>query len=92
LVLTPLRQAFMKKLQRIIYHYGNATGVYEVLNRDDLRVIHSESMLVVELNGKEIVKHDPKGFRRTMWCTDSELKEAMDKIDRIFLLDDLAML
>jgi len=92
LVLTPLRQKFMESIRRLLYLYGTfEEGLcLQRLGRDGLEVFHNGSVLNVELDGLLVMNHSIEGNRRTTWCSNAKLQESMDKIDRIFLLDDLA--
>lgn len=92
LVLTPLRKQFMEKIRRVIYHYGETRGGWHRVGREGLLITHSQEELSVIIDEEQIVKYSLLGHRRTTWCSDEELKKALDKIDRIFLLDDLSRL
>lgn len=92
LILTPLRQKFVDKISRLLYHYGEFKGGWQRLERDDLLILHNNGMMSVDLGGLPVMNHSTDGHRRTTWCSDEDLKMAMDKIDAMFVLDDLANL
>lgn len=90
LVLTPLRQQFVDKITRLLYHYGDFNEGWQRLERENLLVLHNNGMMSVDLDGFPVMNHSTDGHRRTTWCSNKDLKQAMAKIDAMFVLDDLA--
>lgn len=92
LALTPLREEFINKINRLLYHYGSFKRGWQRLERDDLLILHNNGVMSVDLGPLQVVKYTTDGHRRATWCSNKDLKKAMAEIDAMFVLDDLAKL
>ena len=85
---TRLQERFLAQVGRLLYKFGT-TDRQMTLNRDGLHIIHSDSILSVELDEEDILAYSSH-HKSARWASPQRLRKAMKQMEAMFLLDELA--
>lgn len=86
-----LHSKFLDRVNRMLWVYGEGHGLAKILKREGLVISHTESLFRVRVEDENVFMY-VRDQDRTAWASDRKVRDALKKIDAIFVLEDLARL